>query len=320
MITLEASYRACEEAVANHYENFPVASRLLPKRTRPAIAAIYAFARSADDFADEEPDTGTALSLLAGWRDLLNRAAREPVDHPVFRALSDVIARYDLPVSWLDHLIMAFERDRTIVRHPTFGNLIDYSTLSANPVGRILLWIHGVRSEPLFARSDAICTALQLANFWQDISVDFAKGRIYVPGTELLAVGLQEEDLVRPDPDKGLLARQQHLKDRLFAYTAGLFSTGIGLPRAVRGRLGLELALVWKGGMTILGKGRDPDRRIIDRPVLRKADWFRALFLPVSLRTIERSLISLDNREEARSLFEEGRKVYQGKAVVTTVS
>jgi squalene synthase HpnC len=320
MIPLDRSYLYCKETVESHYENFPVASRLLPARTRPAIAVLYAFARAADDFADEEPDTDKALSLLSGWRELLHRAAGGPVDHPVFRALSDVIARYDLPVPWLDHLIMAFERDRTVVRHKTYEDLLYYSSLSANPVGRLLLWIHGVRSEPLFARSDAICTALQLANFWQDIPVDWEKGRVYVPTEELRAAGLSEEDLTAPDPGEALLRRQQHLKDRLFSYTAGLFSTGIPLPRAVRGRVGLELALVWKGGVTILDKGRDPTRRIADRPVLGKADWIRALFLPVALRSLEGRISALSGRAEAEELFRKGRSVYEEKAASTTLS
>jgi len=317
MISLEESYLYCQRAVENHYENFPVASRLLPARTRPAIAVIYAFARAADDFADEEPDTKKALDLLSGWRDLLYRAAREPVDHPVFLALSDVIRNYELPVLWLDHLIMAFERDRTVVRHKTFDDLLYYSTLSANPVGRLLLWIHGVRSEPLFARSDAICTALQLANFWQDVSVDWEKGRVYVPADEILCAGLVEEDLTIPDPGPDLRRRQQHLKDRLFAYTAGLFSTGIPLPGAVGGRLGLELSMVWKGGVTILRKGQDPNRPIRERPVLSKSDWFRTFFLPVSRQSLDRTLATLADKKEAADLFEKGRKVYEGKAAAT---
>ena len=320
MISLEDSYRYCAQVVENHYENFPVASRLLPARTRPAIAVLYAFARAADDFADEEPDTATALSLLAGWRTLLYQAALKPVDHPVFRALSDVIAHYDLPVLWLDHLIMAFERDRSIVRHKTYDDLLFYSTLSANPVGRLLLWIHGVRSEALFFRSDAICTALQLANFWQDISVDWKKGRVYVPTDELQAAGLSEEDLAAQDPGRDLLVRQQHLKDRLFAYTAGLFSTGIPLPASVRGRLGLELSLVWKGGIVILEKGQDPSRRLIDRPVLKKSDWIRALFRPLSMATLSRTLDTLPGKDEARALFQRGRAVYEEKATATTLS
>lgn len=320
MISLEASYAYCASVVKGHYENFPVASRLLPARTRPAISAIYAFARTADDFADEEPDTDTALRLLSEWRALLYRAADGPVDHPVFRALSDVIARTAVPVLWLDQLIMAFERDRTVLRHGTFEDLLFYSTLSANPVGRLLLWIHGVRSEPLFARSDAICTALQLANFWQDIAVDRDKGRIYVPEEEIRKAGLTEEDLAHPAPGPALRDRQQRMKDSLYAFTAGLFSTGVPLPSAVGGRLGIELALVWKGGVTILEKGREPSRRISDRPILGKRDWIRALLLPVSDTSLLRTLGRMPDQETARTLFGRGQAFYGEKAAVITVS
>ena len=316
MIDLESSYQYCARVVSDHYENFPVASRLLPASTRPSIAAIYAFARAADDFADEEPDTSRALALLAGWRTLLYRAAEGPVDHPVFRALSDVIRRTGVPVEWLDHLIMAFERDRTVVRHETFDDLIAYSVLSANPVGRLLLWVHGIRSEALFARSDAICTALQLANFWQDIAVDWLKGRVYVPQEELSAVGIPESALADPLNTEEFRLREQHLKNRLFAYTAGLFSTGIPLPAAVGGRVGLELSLVWKGGVTILRKGQDPARRLLERPILTKRIWLRALFLPVSVTTLDKTLHTLPDLPEMERLFERGRAVYEGKASI----
>ena len=314
MISLEESYRHCQEVTASHYENFPVASLLMPARTRPAIAALYAFARAADDMSDEIPDTKTSLSLLAGWRELLQRAQKGPVDHPVFRALADTIRRFDLPVLWLDHLIQAFERDRTVVRHENFEDLIFYSTLSANPVGRLLLWINGYRDECLFAMSDAICTALQLANFWQDISVDREKGRLYVPLSELRAAGLDEESLFSSPDNPDLSRRQQILKDRLFAYTAGLFSTGVPLPRAVGGRIGLELALVLRGGVTILEKGQAPGRPVTRRPVLTRGTWLASLLRPVTRDRLESPLSRLTVPDEARELYGQGRAVYQEKA------
>ena len=314
MISLEESYRHCQEVTASHYENFPVASLLMPARTRPAISALYAFARAADDMSDEVPDTDTSLSLLAGWREPLQQAQKGPVDHPVFRALADTIQRFDLPVLWLDHLIQAFERDRTVVRHESFEDLIFYSTLSANPVGRLLLWINGYRDESLFAMSDAVCTALQLANFWQDISVDRKKGRLYVPLAELRASGLDEESLFSSSPDADMSRRQQRLKDRLFAYTAGLFSTGVPLPRAVGGRIGLELALVLRGGVTILEKGQAPGRPVTLRPVLTRGTWMASLLRSVTLARLETPLGRLSVPDEARELYRRGRAVYQDKA------
>ena len=268
MITLEESYRRCMVLTRSHYENFPVASILLPAKTRPAIAVIYAFARCADDFGDEEPDTARSLELLSGWRDLLYASVKGPVDHFVFRALQDVIERFDLPVQWLDNLIMAFERDRTIVRHPTFSDLMTYSRLSANPVGRLLLWIHGYRKEELLRMSDAICSALQLANFWQDIGIDREKGRIYVPLSELSACGLDETSLYETTDE-----RHEELKRRLRSYTMGLFMAGRELPSNLSGRLSLEIALVLAGGVRILEAGSRPGRSLLVRPVLRKSEW-----------------------------------------------
>ncbi|MHB1926184.1 MAG: squalene/phytoene synthase family protein [Leptospirillum sp.] len=299
MITLEESYRRCMELTRSHYENFPVASVLLPAKTRPAISVIYAFARCADDFGDEEPDTVRSLELLAGWRELLYRSREAPVDHFVFRALHDVIVRFDIPVQWLDNLIMAFERDRTIVRHPTFNDLITYSRLSANPVGRLLLWIHGYRDEERLRMSDGICTALQLANFWQDIGVDREKGRIYVPLSELAAAGLDETTLYAPND-----GRHEELKRRLRSYTLGLFDSGRELPSRLSGRLSLEIALVLAGGIRILDMGTRPGRSLTARPVLGRANW-----ITEGLRVFT-GLWRFPRLDEADPLFQEGARAF----------
>ena len=303
MISLDESYRQCMALTRSHYENFPVASVLLPAGTRPAISVIYAFARVADDYSDEVEDYRQSLDLLAGWRELLYRSSREPVDHFVFRALHDVIVRYDLPVEWLDHLIMAFERDRDVVRHPSFSDLIVYSRLSANPVGRLLLWIHGYREERLLLRSDAICTALQLANFWQDIGVDREKGRIYVPMSELSAAGLSEDDLY-----SGADARHETLKRRLRSYTMGLFAGGRDLPGALRGRLSLEIALVLAGGIRILERSTMPGRSLTGRPVLSRFDW-----LALGGKVATRLWRFPGDPDPSDLLFREGLSVYSGK-------
>ncbi|MHB1757499.1 MAG: squalene synthase HpnC [Leptospirillum sp.] len=268
MISLTDSFSYCKQMAESHYENFPVASSLLPKSTRLPIAVIYAFARTADDFADEIPDTREALAKLSDWRELLFQAAIGPVDHPVFRALSDVIREFSLPVEWLDHLIRAFERDRVVTRHQSFVDLLGYSRLSANPVGRLLLWVHGYRDEALFKSSDAICTALQLANFWQDIDVDRKKDRIYVPKDELAACHLSEKELFELSDERHLM-----LLKRLDGFTGGLFYRGRDLPSKVGFRLSLELRLVLLGGLGILKMGCNPERKIRERPVLRKSDW-----------------------------------------------
>lgn len=295
MISLADSFSYCKQMAESHYENFPVASGLLPKSTRLPIAVIYAFARTADDFADEIPDAREAFEKLSMWRELLFRSAKGPVDHPVFRALSDVIREFSLPVEWLEHLIRAFERDRVVTRHQSFVDLLGYSRLSANPVGRLLLWVHGYRDESLFKSSDAICTALQLANFWQDIDVDRKKDRIYVPMDELVACQLSEEDLFG-------LADERHLKllKRLDLFTGGLFYRGRDLPPKVAFRLSIELRLVLLGGLGILKMGCNPVRKISERPVLRKAHW---------IRIFGGSLLGMDpfgRFDQADPLFQEG--------------
>ena len=162
---LESAYSACRQLARRHYENFPVASLLVPRDKRDALAAIYAFARSADDFADE-PGVEGRLEKLADWRRRLYQCAEGESDQATFLALGDTIRRYRLSVDNLDNLLRAFEADVTVNRHQNFESLLQYSTCSANPVGRLMLELFGHRDPELFALSDNICTALQLTNFW----------------------------------------------------------------------------------------------------------------------------------------------------------
>src|SRR5205085_3902614 len=190
-----------------HYENFPVASMFMPGSMRRHIAAIYAFARTADDFADEgdrPPDE--RLRLLHGWEERLTLAVSaapqpvatpgEPVDAPaIFAALGHTLRECDLPASLLANLLSAFRQDVTVTRYATWDALGDYARRSANPVGRLVLRIAGHRAAHLDAWSDAICTALQFTNFWQDFSVDLVRGRVYLPASELSAHGITDADL-----------------------------------------------------------------------------------------------------------------------------
>ncbi|MGH9446985.1 MAG: squalene/phytoene synthase family protein, partial [Terriglobia bacterium] len=189
------AYAECQAISRKHYENFPTASRLVTKDKRDALAAIYAFARAADDYADE-PGKGTApqrLQLLADWRERLNECyARPPeeIDHPVFLALGDAARKYKLTRANLDNLLRAFEQDVRMNRHPDFNSLLSYCTCSANPVGRLVLELFDYRDPELLHLSDAICTALQLANFWQDVSIDLGRDRVYLPLDEIGRFGL----------------------------------------------------------------------------------------------------------------------------------
>lgn len=259
----------CRKLAKQHYENFPV-GLCVPKRLRPHIHAVYAFARTADDFADEAQYEGRRLESLGLWRSMLHEAQEGRAHAPVFEALSETMRRYELPMEWLDDLIKAFESDVRKNRHETFESLLGYSTLSANPVGRIVLWLHGYRDERFFSWSDDICTALQLTNFWQDISVDWKKDRVYLPQSELRTFGYSESDLAQGTVNPAFIAMMRHL----IAKTRVLFDRGKPLCDLVSGRLKLELRLIWCGGTKVLKgiekNGYDVFRR---RPKLRTFDY-----------------------------------------------
>jgi squalene synthase HpnC len=255
-----------------HYENFPVASLLLPRPLRRPVAAIYRFARTADDFADEgERDDGTRLALLDGYRARLDAIARdEPLDDPLFRELAQIIREHGLDLQLFRDLLSAFSQDVTTKRYRTFADVLDYSRRSANPVGRLLLGLFRADTAENVRRSDAICTALQLVNFWQDVALDWTKGRVYLPGDELARFGVTEAQIARGDAS----GRWADLMAFQVARTRDMMREGAPLARAVGGRIGLELALVVAGGTRILDKiaaaGGDVFRH---RPVLRAWDW-----------------------------------------------
>jgi phytoene synthase len=262
------AYAHCERITRAHYENFPVASRLLPKALRSHVCAVYAFARAADDFADEAAYEGERLDRLDEWEALLNACLRDETAHPVFVALGDTLRRCGLPAQPLRDLLTAFRMDVTARRHPTFDDLLHYCRYSANPVGRVVLGLFGLRDPDLAARSDCVCTALQLTNFWQDIAVDLRKDRIYLPQADMEQFGVSEEDLFlgHLTPAFVRLLRFE------IARTRDLFHQGLplvrqplspSLPLGERGlggegsayrRLSYELRLTWLGGVRILDR------------------------------------------------------------------
>ncbi|MBI1953724.1 MAG: squalene synthase HpnC [Candidatus Omnitrophica bacterium] len=246
MPSLEQAYQYCQWLTRRHYENFPVASGLLPKALRPHVAAVYAFARSADDFADEERDPKKALARLANWREMLG--ARNDT-HPIFIALADTIRRFDLPPQLFHDLLTAFERDVTVKRYAAWDDLLNnYCRYSANPVGRLVLLLFGHKEPRLHELSDFICTALQLTNFWQDLSMDLAKGRIYLPQELLRRHGVTEESLFQGKPSGNFAAAMEEAA----GFTEELFWRGEALPSWVSGRLRWELRATWLGGMAVL--------------------------------------------------------------------
>ncbi|MGE5834297.1 MAG: squalene synthase HpnC [Acidobacteriota bacterium] len=256
MVT-DAAYARCLEIARRHYENFPVASRLLPRRMRPDVAAIYAFARIADDFADEgERDDATRLELLDDWRDRLYRAAGgdftadDPDAAAVFRALSVTIRRHGLDVQLLDDLLSAFRQDVLVKRYEAWDDVLDYCRRSANPVGRLVLRLAGYREPHLDEMSDAVCTALQLTNFWQDLQLDWRKGRLYLPLAYVRAAAADEEDLNREQ----LTPEWRRALATVALETRALFAFGRPIADAVNGRLKWELRATWLGGVRILDR------------------------------------------------------------------
>ena len=248
------AYAACLALARTHYENFPVASWLVPRAMRPHVAAVYAFARIADDYADEGTRTQAEReSLIASWQARLHAAAegRRVAEGPhpeVFVALGQTIREKRLPVGLFDDLLSAFVQDTRVTRYDTWDDVCDYCRRSANPVGRLVLRIAGVADAQADARADAVCTALQLANFWQDLALDWARGRLYVPREVAARHGASDTSL---DPEALTEAWRSTVRDCV-AYTRALFVTGRGVSDDVRGRLRHELRLTWLGGMRIL--------------------------------------------------------------------
>jgi hydroxysqualene synthase len=275
---LTAAYAECERIARAHYENFPVASRLLPARMRPHVAAVYAFARAADDFADEGARSPAERQrLLDDWLKRLRIACGRAVgddidgqaDAAVFVALGDTIERCRIPVSLFEDLISAFRQDTTTFRYPAWPDVLDYCRRSANPVGRIVLRIAGHDDAALDRSSDALCSALQLTNFWQDLAIDWKKGRLYVPAADCAEFGASTDDLDAgrmTDPWRRALARAT-------GRTRALFDAGRAVCDRVGGRLGIELRLTWAGGRRILDRLEADGFDVFHhRPTLRARD------------------------------------------------
>ena len=255
-----------------HYENFPVASLLLPRRLRPPVEIIYRFARSADDIADEGTAAEDArLSRLSVYRSELARiAAGEIPDAPLFGDVARIVREHGLPIGLFRDLIDAFTQDVTQKRYASFAQLLDYCRRSANPVGRLLLHLFKRTSETDLAASDAVCSALQLINFWQDVELDFAKGRIYLPQDEMACHGVSERHIAEGRCDaawRSLLVFQVNRSREMIL-------RGQPLARSLPGRIGLEIRATLQGGLRILEKIERVEFDVFRRrPVLGAFDW-----------------------------------------------
>lgn len=272
---LARAYAFCERLAREHYENFPVASRLLPAHMRPHIAAIYAFARYADDMADEgDRPASDRIADLDAWGRRLDRAVHDGQIDPgphrdVFVAIRHSIAECRLPLTLLHDLLSAFRQDVTVKRYASWEDLLDYCRRSANPVGRLVLRVAGYERDDLDAASDAVCTALQLANFWQDVEIDRRKGRLYVPASIWQPAGAREEDL----DDRRLTPAWRAAMAEVTRRTRALFAAGRPVADGVTGRLRYELRATWLGGNRILDKLEAADYDMFThRPALARTD------------------------------------------------
>lgn len=258
----------------HHYENFNVASWLLPKELHQHFYNLYAYCRWADDLGDEVPETVRALQLLNWWETELDACYEGRPSHPVFVALRETILAKDVPKQPFADLLKAFRQDQTVKRYPTWDAMIGYCVYSANPVGRLVLYLCGYRDEERQKLSDATCTALQLANFWQDVSRDLEKSRIYIPLDVAAANGVTEADIVERCFDE----RYVGLMKDVIGRTRLLFSEGMPLAGKVTGRLSVDLEMFSRGGLAVLDSieamGYDT---LHQRPAVSKAKQVRLL-------------------------------------------
>ena len=290
-----AAYAYCERLAREHYENFPVASRLLPSAMRPHIAAVYAFARRADDFADEPGlDDAERMRLLCGWEGRLRgdfsiHIPDEFGADKIFSALEHTIQNCRLPPSLFTDLLSAFRQDISTTRYETWTDLLDYCRRSANPVGRLVLRIAGYDDSSLDAQSDAVCTALQLTNFWQDLAIDWRKGRLYVPLQDRDRAGARDADL-----DHGRVSPEwQAALSAVTARTRSLFDAGRPVCDRVSGRLRWELRFTWLAASSILDRLEQAEFDVFrHRPSLRATDA-----LPLAWRALRWSRV----RDRART-------------------
>jgi squalene synthase HpnC len=255
-----------------HYENFPVASRLLPRHLREPVAAIYWFARSADDIADEGVASDESrLAALAEYRrqlDAIESGAR--IETGPWRTLAAHIAERRLPIAPFRDLLSAFEQDVTVKRYATFAALDDYCRRSANPVGRLLLVLFGVEDDEAMRESDRICTGLQLINFCQDVRIDWDKDRVYIPQDDLATFGVDEAQIARGRVDDAWRALFAHQLSRAL----GTLDAGSALPRRLAGRARLELAAIVAGGRRIAQRLAATEGDVFRRrPQLAARDW-----------------------------------------------
>ncbi|MEX2672723.1 MAG: squalene synthase HpnC [Phycisphaeraceae bacterium] len=277
-LSYEQAKAYTRDLVNTQYENFTVVSRLVPKHLRDDFASVYAFCRWADDLGDETGDPAQSQQLLAWWRTELEACYRDEPRHPVFVALQPTIRRHAIPIEPFDHLIQAFEQDQKLHRYETWEQVLDYCTRSADPVGRLVLYLCNYRDTQRQRLSDRTCTALQLVNFWQDVRRDILeRDRIYVPSEALSKHGLTHDDLVQHAHGRRLLTAEQHAAyqkviHELIDRTWPSFAEGRQLWPLVNRRVRLPIQLFTLGGEAVMRRVEQINYDTIDhRPKISKA-------------------------------------------------
>ena len=246
--TPEEARRYCERLAKSHYENFLVAGVFCPHPLRQHFYNVYSYCRISDDLGDEIGDTQKALILLDWWEDELNAMYRGEPRHPVFVALAETVKQFRIPADPFRDLLTAFRQDQTITRYPTYADLERYCVYSANPVGRLVLYLCGYNDPERLALSDKTCTALQLANFWQDVTRDLDKDRIYIPLEDMARFGYTEASLVAHEVTPAFLQLMKFEVER----THALFAEGIKLCDLVERRVRLDIEMFNRGGQEVL--------------------------------------------------------------------
>src|SRR5882762_4165772 len=274
----------------HHYENFNVASWLLPKRLHQHFYNLYAYCRWADDLGDEIADPARALEFLDGWDQELRGCYAGRPSHPVFVALRKTILACDIPIEPFSDLLVAFRQDQTVHRYPTWNGVLGYCRYSANPVGRLVLYLCGYRDAERQHLSDATCTALQLANFWQDVGCDLDKGRIYIPLESLAAHGLTEDAIVARRFD----GRYVSLMKELIARTRELFQQGVPLAGRVDSAVRVDIEMFSRGGLAVLDAIEDIGYNTLqDRPSIPKSKQLQLLSRAMVQRMFARDQASV---------------------------
>lgn len=265
--SLAEARKYCARLARSHYENFSVATWFLPRRLRQHFCNVYAYCRISDDLGDEVGDTAASLELLDQWQRELDSCYQGSPKHPVFVALSETVRQFDIPKHEFSDLLIAFRQDQTVTRFETFEDVLAYCHYSANPVGHLVLYLCGYRDAERQQLSDYTCTALQFANFWQDVSVDYAKGRIYLPLEDLRRFQVSEDDIARNQNTLAFCSMMKFEVERARDW----FRQGLPLVGKVDRELAVDLDLFSRGGLEILNAIEKQNFAVLgNRPAISK--------------------------------------------------